>query len=661
MAEMDARAASHWWALGEGAMADAIWQHVNALEQRERNRIARDQVNEAIYSSNVGAGGGRRGDLLALFRTLGFQAADLNFTRQIVDALVARIGNNQPAIRVPADGADWGQRQQAKLLDKVIGGEMEQLDIQAEAPLALRAALVTRAGALKVVAHNGDIVADRIPVDEFRVDSREARYGKPRQMHHVKQVAREVLIRDFPDHAGAIRNAEVARKRMGELGDVETGIGGETNMLDVTESWHLPSHKDADDGVRVISIREQVLVKEPWKRPRFPVAWIRWSPPQRGFWGCSLVDELAALQFKVNEIARDLMENIYFTSAVKVITRRGADINKKRVPGKHPHFIEVDNPGDIAWEAPDGFSPAQFQFLQWLIQQMYEVSGVSQLMAQSKNPLGAGASGAALSEFYDIESERFSQLELSYARLWRDTGALIIDAAKDLSEDKGFQEREVKWVRRSVIERVKWSDVNTGHLDDDRYQIRLEAAGYLPKTRSGKMQAIEQLIANGFLDPKWAPAMLDFPDLEQANMIRNAPVEYAIACMGDVLDCEIDEDGDVIEDKSAVVPTPDPDADLQLLMDVAKALKLQQLAEKSPRGVIERCALWCTLVDAALTKGAPAPQAMPADPAMMGAPGMAPPMDPGMAPMGPPPGPPMAGPPGMSGEMPVAGAGMMAA
>jgi hypothetical protein len=652
---MDARQAANWWLLKADAQAAAIWQHVEALEQRERLRIARDQVNEAIYSSNVSAGR-RSADLMAIFRTLGFQAADLNFTRQIVDALVARIGNNQPAIRVAADGADWTQRRQAKLLDKVVGGELEQLDVQHDAPLALRASLVTRAGAYKVVPHNGDIVGDRIPVDEFRVDDREARYGRPRQLHHVKRVAREVLMRDHPKHAGVIRDAEVARKRQGED---ENEIGGQTNMIDVCESWHLPSRKDADDGVRVISIRERPLLTEPWKRPRFPVAFLRWSPPQRGFWGCSLVDELAALQYKVNEIARDLMRNIYFTSSVAVITRRSASIVKKQLAGKEPYTLEVDNPGDVLWEAPDGFSPAQFQFLQWLIQQMFEVSGVSQLMAQSKNPLGAGASGAALSEFYDIESERFSQLETAYARFWRQIGELIIDAAKDLSEDEGFKKREVRWVKRGVIERVKWSEVNTGTLDDDRYQLRLEAAGYLPKTRSGKMQALEQLIAQGFLDPVWAPALLDFPDLEQANMIRSAPVDYAIFCMEQVLDCEVDENGDVAEAKSEPVPTPDPDANLGLLMAVAKALKLQQVAERAAVGVIERCARWCELVDAALKAAAPAqPAAPPVDPAMMGAPGMSPAIAPGMPPPAPMAPPPMAGPPGMAPDMAVAGPGM---
>lgn len=640
---MDPRMAATWWTIRDDAraQADAVWTHLRALEQREMRRLMRDCVNERIYSSDV-AGGARAMDLVTLFRSMGFQSADLNFTRQIVDALVARVGNNYPAIHAEPDGADWSHRRLAKQMDKLIAGEMDQMDIQAEAPLCLRAALNTRAGAFKVMAHKGDIVGDRIPVDELRVDSREG--TRPRQLHHIKAVAREVLAETHPEHRAAIQLAKPRQKRPHELDDTSY-VGGETNMLDVCESIHLPSKEGAADGVRVISIEETVLLAEPWKRPRFNVAFLRWSPPQRGFWGSCLVDELASLQFKVNEVARDLMQNIYFTSAVKVLRRRNSQVESKHVSGKKPHFIDVDNPTDVAWEAPDGFSPAQFQFLQWLIQQMFEVSGVSQLMAQSKNPLGAGASGAALSNFYDIESERFSQLELGYARFWRDIAALTVDAAKDLSQSDEFKRRTVRWSKRGLIHQVKWSDVKNGLLQDDSYQLRLEAAGYLPNTRTGKMQAIEQLVANGFLDAKWVPTLMDFPDLKEALAVKSAPVEYVMSCMEKLEDVAVDENDEVIPEKSAPPPTPLDDAPLELCIEVGKAMILQHTADESPVGVIARFSTWNEICDAKLKESRAAQPVMAGvDPAMAavppGPPGMAPPLMAGGAPPPMPAGPP---------------------
>jgi len=626
-----------WWTQSGQEQADAVWSHVETLQKRQTLRVLRDQVNERIYSSNVAGGIGRAVDTATALRSIGFTSADLNFCRQIVDALVARIGNDQPAIRVAADGAEWSQRRQAKLIDKLIAGEMEGLDTAAEAPLCLRDALITRAGVRKIVAHNGDIVADRIPCEEIVLDEREARYGKPRQMQHVKQVAREVLCRDYSEHERAVEQAPPAGKRDGEL-DLE--YSGDSTMVDVIEAWHLPSGKDASDGKHVIAIKGQTLHQGPWKRPRFPFSFIRWSPPRRGFWGCSLVDELAALQFKVNEIARDLMQNIYFTSATKVLVRRGANIAKKHLAGKAPHTIEVDTPSDAIWQAPDGFSPAQFQFLQWLIQQMYEVSGVSQLMAQSKNPLGAGASGAALDSFYDIESERFSQLELSYARFHRDQGQLIVDAQQDLAESEK-KPREVRWIKRSVVQKIEWPV----DMEADKYELRLEAAGYMPKTRAGKLKAIEELTATGMLDPQWAASLMDFPDLEQANLIRNAPIEYALWAIEQCLDCELDEEGEVELEDSAPMPAPDPHANLDLCISVGKAVLLHQTTEgsretKVPEGVLARVRNWIELCDAEVAKAAPAQPAMPPgmpapgmDPMMGGAPPMGPP---GMAPPGPP-------------------------
>src|SRR5690606_20657104 len=103
-------------------------------------------------------------------------------------------------------------------------------------------------------------------------------------------------------------------------------------MVEVVESWRLPY--EGKGGRHTICIEGATLLDEPWERDSFPFAFLCWSPPRSGFWGSVLVDELAALQYKVNEVFRDLQQNIYYTSAIKVLVRRGADIAKKKLSGK---------------------------------------------------------------------------------------------------------------------------------------------------------------------------------------------------------------------------------------------------------------------------------------------------------------------------------------
>lgn len=621
-----------WWKKEGKDVASEIWAHLDQLETRQRSRVSRDYINELIYSGGVGV----RGKPAEGFG--GFNAADMNFTRSIVDTMVARIANDRPAVKYAATGASWKQRRTAKQRDKVVEGFLESSGMAEKGPMALRDCLMTRGGVIGVEGSDGRIVADRFPCEELFHDERESRYGEPRSMHRVMRASKEVLAAKFKSKAGLIMAAPPPKARPNDIEWSSSGM--DSGMCDVAISHHLPSKKGAGDGRRIISLANAVLLEEEYKRPTFPYAIIRYSPPRRGFWGNSLVDELAQLQFKVNEVAGDLQRNIYFTSAVKVLQRRGANIAKKTVSGKVPHFIDVDAIGaDLQWAAPDGFSMAQFNFLQWLIAQMYEVSRVSQLTAAGKNPLGAGASGAALDAQYDIENEGHSQLERAYAQLWCDVARLGLEAAQDMAEDEGFRQSEMRWQHGNAIQQVKWADVD---LDDDQFELHLEASGFLPSSRVGKMRAVESLVAAGMIDPKWATSLLDFPDLKNATAIQNAPVETALWVMGELEDAELSEDEtEVDEDKSAPIPAPDPHDDLEFLMGVAKAVHAIKKTEKAPAPILARFVTYMDTLQAEMDKLKPASTgqvAPPADPMMAGAP-------PGMAGPAPMPDPMMALPP----------------
>jgi len=256
-------------------------------------------------------------------------------------------------------------------------------------------------------------------------------------------------------------------------------------------------------------------------------------------------------------------------------------------------------------------------------------------MVNSKNTLGAGASGAAQNAQYDIESERFSQLEQAYARFWRDIGRLIVEAAQDMAEDEDFKEREVRWNKKNVLHRIKWADVD---IDADRYELHLEPTGYLPSTRAGKTQAIEQLIAAGQIDPVWSTTLLDYPDIKRANMVRNAPLEWVLWAMEQLEDVEIDADGDVVEEESAGMPPPDPHMDLDLAIKVAKAVYQLHITEgdrenPTPPALLARYRTFIESCDAAKSAAATA----------------TPPPAPGMGAMT---APPMPGSPDMAGGMP---------
>ena len=82
--------------------------------------------------------------------------------------------------------------------------------------------------------------------------------------------------------------------------------------------------------------------------------------------------------------------------------------------------------------APLGGIPAElFSHLQFLVNKAYEISGISQLSAQSLKPSGLD-SGKALREYNDIETERFMSVGMRYEKVFMDA-AEIIDAGKNVS------------------------------------------------------------------------------------------------------------------------------------------------------------------------------------------------------------------------------------
>jgi hypothetical protein len=70
-----------------------------------------------------------------------------------------------------------------------------------------------------------------------------------------------------------------------------------------------------------------------------------------------------------------------------------------------------------------------------LIGQMYQISGISQMAAQSKNPLGANASGKAIDSMDDLQSERFAHVEADYQQYRVLLGASTIDLAQDIADE----------------------------------------------------------------------------------------------------------------------------------------------------------------------------------------------------------------------------------
>lgn len=521
---------ARWWALKDTASADALWGWIDRLRSRHRVHALMDLVHEAIYedrplgaSSDVSAS--------AYLRREASAPANLNITRSMVDTVVARLGKRRPMPCISADDAGYSEKRFAQRASRVLRRKMGQSAVERMCPVALRSAVIRGTGVAKVYSKDGDVCIEEVPRYELVVDPRDGRYGAPRTLAQVKLASRDVLAARYPKSREAIQNAAPVSR---EFYDVNTYEGLETSndQIEVSESWHLPSSCDAKDGAHIIAIRGTVLFREAWTRERFPFAFMHWSAPTRGFWGHGLVEDLRGIQAKVNDLARDTQQALYLASALRIFIQRGSNVIKNHVRTREAAIIEHDGPAPT-YIAPSPVSPQVIQFLEWLVQQAYQISGISQASAASKNPLGGTPSGKALDTMYDLESDRFSHVELSYAMFRVDIGMCILDEARGVAANDNIKAADkAAWIRD-----IDWKKVR---VDGGDYHLILEPVNFLVDSRSGRLDQVNDLAKAGVLggDPMQTAALFDEPDLARANRHLLGPYHLLERIMEDLANPE---------------------------------------------------------------------------------------------------------------------------
>lgn len=603
-----------------GILASEVWKRVDALRTRQRSSNLRDLIHEAIYRGRpLGSGGSDT--ITRPEMALRSAPATVNIVKAKVNAISSRNSKHRPFPVISAEDAGWTEKRFAKRVSSVLRTRLGATSLERDRVLRGRDALVRGTGVAKVVrTEDGDVGVERIPRSEILVSAREARYGCPRSMFHLKSYPLEVVLARYGDTAKdrAAIEASASRASRDDDGYYMWGDDWADDSMQVAlvEAWHLPSGYGATDGRRTISGRGYTIVDEPWTRPRFPVALLHWDPPIRGLWGSGLVEDLAGVQAKMNDVHRDIQEALYYGAQLKVFIQRGANVNKEHLRARHPAIIEYDGAAP-QYVAPTPVSQQLFSYLDWLLNIADDISGLSRDFQSGKTQLGAGASGKAMDTLDDIQSDRFAMYQLFDSLHSVDVGTLVVDEARAIAAELPKNE-QASWIREH-----KWNKVE---IDGGGYHLKMEPMNFLPGTRAGKLEAVGELAAAGLLGDKTdALDMFDEPDMQSMNRKLLGPRRAVLR----VVEGLADEDIDLYE------LAPDASFPLDEGIATVTAEREDAWATKAPRIIIERHNKWLQMADRQKTRAAQgAPPPAPAGPGMAppGAPPMLPPGDPAMAP-----------------------------
>lgn len=525
-----------WWKATEEELPSVLLKLLTEMEDNQSRRLNQQMVSARLYGnlSLIGPNGVTSSKAQAAQPGVRDRIS-YNVCQSVVDTISAKISKNRPRPQILTSGGDYQKQRKAKKLNQFIDGIFYENDAYLQMTKVFRDAAIGGDGIIHVFAAHGRVKFERVISTELKIDEMDGFDNAPRSMHRVKIVDRGVLADLFPSKREQIMNVN----RVGA--DDPNYNPTVSDTVAVTESWHLKSGPKATDGLHTIVIDNATLLRETYDCEFFPFARIQWSPRLYGPWGQGLVEQIQNIQLEINKLLWVIQRSMHLAGSFKVLLENGSKLVKEHFNNDIGALIMYSG-AKPEYIVPPIVQPEVYAHLQTLKGAAYEQAGISQLSASSKKPDGLD-SGKALREYNDIETERFVIVGQDYERLALQLGRLAIHTAKQIHEDDG--EFEVRTPGSKFLNTIKWADVA---MDDDEYVMQMFPTSSLPKDPAGRLATIQEYAQAGYISPRTAKRLLDFPDLDAEESLSNAAEEY----LHEVFD-------NILEDGTYVPPEPEDD------------------------------------------------------------------------------------------------------
>lgn len=515
---------NRWWTLKGEDLANSVAAIAQCLFTGQSGRLAQMQISGRLYGN------------LSLFGQYGISAVraapvqtqrpdriSYNVIQSAIDAATAKIAKNKPAPYFLTSGGNYAQQRRAKKLTKFAEGILYENKAYELGPLIFRDACVFGDGCVHVDVRHGRVKFERVLPSEIYTDELEGFYGSPRQMHRVKAVDRHVLMDLYPNVKGKINMLNNASSQYASRQP------NASDLVVVSESWHLPSGPDASDGLHCTCADGHVLFQEKWTRQDFPFAFFQWSKRMYGFWGQGAAEQIQNLQLEINKLLWVIQRTMHLAGSFKIFIENGSKIVTEHLNNDIGSVVKYTGVAP-QYVVPPMIQPEYFSQLTNLKNLAYEQLGISQLSASSQKPVGLN-SGKALREYNDIESDRFSVVGQAYEAFFLRLADLAISAVRDAAEEEGGY--KVKSPGTKALDDIDWKDVQ---MDKDDFVTKCYPVSSLPNDPAGRLQTVQEYVQAGWLTPRQGKKLMDFPDLDQVENLSEAEECYLTKILDKIVD-----------------------------------------------------------------------------------------------------------------------------
>lgn len=553
-----------WWTAEPDRLWSGIMAAISTLESAQQTRRMLNIKFARLYSNleaigfpyaNVGKSGTDSGSN---------NKVTLNIIQSVIDAVSAKVAKDQPKVSFVTTGSnDYFLKLRANNLTKYIAGLFKQAEVYQNSELVFRDACVTGTGFLAVVVNDGKIMTEWCASDEVRVDELDGMKQKPRSLHRIKLIPRDMLIYQYPEFNDEIMSAQAALQG-------KVAVQSTTEMVRVIESWHLPTTKKSKDGVHCITIENCTLFHEEYKKDYFPVIPFRWYSRPLGFFGRSITEEIMTIQIEINKILRTIQQSQELAAVPIVFVPNEAEIAEDvLLTNTIARMVPYSGGQPPTWVTPVAQNPEVYQHLNSFIQWAFQVVGLSQTSASGMKPAGVD-SAVAIREVSDIETGRFALVANRWEQFFVDIARVMVDMSKDLYTEN--PDLAVTVSEKKMLRELKWKDVN---LEDNPFDIQTFPTSQLPDTPAGRIQTISEYIQNQWISKERGLELLNLdPDLEGEVNVQTSSLRLTEKWLSEMV-----EDGEY--------HSPDPHMNLQLAQATAQGVYTQLLCDNCPEDRLE--------------------------------------------------------------------------
>lgn len=514
-----------WWlAKNDEELCAQLLSTTNYLKKTSQIRIRQASIYTRLFSgkplynylANVGT--------LDNSQQLPIGRPTANVCYSCVDTLVSRISQDRPKPTFLTDNGHYKERHLATTMNNFIMGEFFRTKAYELGPLALRDACVIGDGLVKVFRKDNKVCLERTLETELLTDYNDAYYNNPRSLIQMKLVDRGEALALMPDESEKIKKAQ-----HGNVDNTPLSTETVSDQFIVSEGWRLPSGKDTKDGRHVIACSAGILLDEPWVKEGFPFAKIGYNPNIVGWFSQGLCEILMPTQMEIYKMLIVASQAIELMGVPRILIDEFSKILETSFNNNIGSIIKYKNTPPTFVNAESN-PPEIYEWIKWLIDNAFQMSGISAMSAASQKPAGLN-SGEAIRSFDDIQTDRFAALQKRYQNFYTELAYLMIDCASDIAKDEG--EYLTVYPNKDGTREV---DLPEAVILKDTYIIQCYEESSLPKDPAGRRATLSEMLAANEITQQEFRRLSALPDLQQSDSLANALEERILKNLDQIVE-----------------------------------------------------------------------------------------------------------------------------